>query len=102
MILVGATGKSNLAVAPARAWVRNGARGQFYNVVNPINQLQDEQYTGRHLLFHDAKMTSELLDRLPHHCEIIDSGNRSWRFHNRKGRRRGGPDVTVPEARPKV
>ena len=52
MILVGATGKSNLAMAAARAWVRNGARGQFYNVVNPINQLQDEQYTGRHLLFH--------------------------------------------------
>ena len=53
MILVGATGKSeSCGGGAARAWVRNGARGQFYNVVNPINQLQDEQYTGRHLLFH--------------------------------------------------
>jgi DNA replication protein DnaC len=68
VVLVGGTGtgKTHLAVAIARACIRAGSRGRFFNVVDLVNRLEAETRAGRQgrLADHLARMDFIVLDEL--------------------------------------
>jgi DNA replication protein DnaC len=68
VVLVGGTGtgKTHLAIAIARACIRGGARGRFFNVVDLVNKLEAEGRAGRQGRIADylSRMDFIILDEL--------------------------------------
>jgi DNA replication protein DnaC len=68
LVLIGGTGtgKTHLAVGIARACIRGGARGRFFNVVDLVNKLEAEARAGRQgrIADHLCRMDLVVLDEL--------------------------------------
>ena len=68
VVLIGGTGtgKTHLAIGIARALIRSGARGRFYNVVDLVNRLEAESRSGRggRMADHLCRLDFVVLDEL--------------------------------------
>ena len=76
IVLVGGTGtgKTHLAIAIARACIRDGARGRFYNVVDLVNPLEAEARAGRQGRIADQAVEGRWVERVQQFCQLVVDG----------------------------
>ncbi len=101
LILVGktGTGKTHIAIAPGTTLINNGKKARFFNAVDLINALIKEQADG------DAgKIIRKLsaLDCVTHHCNIVETGNRSYRFAQSRAEQTPCRKTTATQTRPQT
>jgi len=106
-VLVGGTGtgKSHLAIAIARACIRGGARGRFFNVVDLVNRLEAEARNGRQARLADylTRLDFVVLDELGY-LPFAQAGGQLLfhlvsRLYERIARRKGHPKAIGAVAR---
>ena len=109
-VLIGGpdTGKTHLATALGVSGIRHyGKWVRFYSTVDLVNALEQEKASGKAgrlalslvrmdlLILDELRSLSSsqaggaLLDRLTHHCHIVETGNKSFRFRRSAGKAKG-------------